>query len=152
MPSYYYDTKRKVHIKTCSCCETEVIGTANEMESFSIFKKTFSESNGSADTADGLQSRCWICNSSKRRSLGVTLELLRDMHQAQEGCCAICSIPISLDRGASNPANVDHNDNTGIVRQLLCGHCNRGIGHFYHKPELLEAAAEYCRRHEVNDE
>lgn len=98
--------------------------------------------------ADGLQSRCWVCNSGKRRSLGITLEWLRDMHEQQEGCCAICSVPISLDRGAANPANVDHNEETGQVRQLLCGSCNRGIGMFYHKPELLQAAIDYIKHHE----
>lgn len=151
MPSFLYDHDLKIYTKTCSCCKTITRGTINHDESLAIFKKTFSESSG-AGMADGMQSRCWVCNSHRRRSLGITLEWLRDMHEYQEGCCAICSVPISLDRGSSNPANVDHDESTGKVRQLLCGNCNRGIGLFFHNPDLLKAAAEYCLHHgEGND-
>lgn len=146
MPSFRYSTEHKAFTKTCSCCEIVIIGTKDKEESLEIFAKTFSQSNG-AGMADGLQSRCWVCNSGKRRSLGVTLEHLRDMHEKQGGCCAICQIPISLDRGANNPANVDHNDNTGKIRELLCGNCNRGIGLFFHNVDILKAAVDYCCRH-----
>lgn len=152
MPSFRYDTTKGAFTKTCSCCGFEAIGVADKEASIEIFLKTFAQSNGSADAADNMQSRCWICNSHRRRQLGITLEFLRDMHQYQEGCCAICAVPISLDRGAPNPANVDHNDKTGKVRQLLCGNCNRGLGLFFHNTELLQAAIEYCRHHESCDE
>jgi hypothetical protein len=147
MPRYDWDTQRNVWAKKCSCCELVIEGTTDEDESIAIFLKTFSPSNGRADAADKMQSRCWVCNSHRRRQLGITLEWLRDMHQAQEGCCGICGVPISLDRCAPNPANVDHSDTTGEVRQLLCGNCNRGIGLFFHNPELLRAAANYLEFH-----
>lgn len=147
MPSFEYSLKHQAYIKQCSCCKSETIGTADQEESRTLFLKAFAPSNGEAGMADNMQSRCWICNSHRRRSLGVTLELLRDMHQAQEGVCAICSVPISLDRGARNPANVDHDDNTGKIRSLLCGNCNRGIGLFFHNEELLSRACDYVRQH-----
>lgn len=150
MPKYEYDWGRLVYIKQCSCCKTEIVGTNNEDESVAIFQASFSPSRGSAEAADEMQSRCWVCNSAKRRSLGITLELLRDMHQNQEGCCAICQVLISLDRGASNPANVDHDSDTGQVRSLLCGNCNRGLGLFFHDTDLLRAAIEYLDHHKDN--
>lgn len=147
MPSYTYNYDHKAWTKQCSCCKTIIVGVEDEHESYGIFLKSFSRSNGSADAADGLQSRCWICNSHNRRGLGVTLEWLRDMHERQEGVCGICEVPISLDRGAENPANVDHDDKTGNIRQLLCGNCNRGIGLFFHNVDLLKRAVEYLEFH-----
>lgn len=147
MPKYRWSYGHKAYTKTCSCCQTVTIGAYDEKESEEIFAQVFATSEGSADMADGFQSRCWVCNNYKRRQLGITLEWLRDMHQRQEGCCGICGVPISLDRGSSNPANVDHNDDTGNVRQLLCGHCNRGIGLFFHNSDFLRAAADYLDFH-----
>lgn len=147
MPSYEWDSKHKAWTKYCSCCKVETVGTENEQESIDIFLKVYALSEGSAQCADGMQSRCWICNNYKRRQLGITLEWLRDMHERQEGCCAICDIPISLDRGSPNPANVDHNDDTGELRQLLCGNCNRGIGLFFHNTDFLERAISYLKFH-----
>ena len=152
MPSYYWNTKHKAFIKVCSCCKTEVIGTKDEEESYKIFLTNFAPNNGSSDAADKLQSRCWVCNQARRRDLGLTLEYLRDMLQTQEGVCSICNTPISLDRGALNPANVDHDAETGRVRQLLCGNCNRGLGLFFHNPEYLRMAAEYIEFHSKENE
>lgn len=150
MPQYRWNTDHNAWSKQCSCCEVLTIGTANEAESVDIFLKTFSPSRG-CEAADEMQSRCWVCNSGKRRSLGITLEWLRDMHERQEGCCGICSIPISLDRNAPNPGHVDHDHTNGNPRQLLCGNCNRGLGLFFDNPEFLREAADYIEFHRSND-
>lgn len=150
MSQYTWDSDLKVWAKQCSGCKTVTIGTENEHESIEIFLKTFSVSHG-AKAADNMQSRCWHCNSFRRRYLGVSLEWLRDMHERQEGCCGICSVPISLDRNARNPANLDHDHNTGNARQLLCRNCNQGLGFFFDNPSLLREAAEYIEFHKVPD-
>lgn len=153
MPRYTFDSVKQVYMKTCSCCKLEVAGASTEAESVEIFLKVFAPSNGLAGAADNMQSRCWLCNSHRRRSLGVSLEWLRDLHERQEGCCGICSVPISLDRSSPNPVNVDHDAVTGNVRQLLCGNCNRGLGLFFHNTEMLRAAADYLEFHrESTDE
>lgn len=148
MSRRYFNYGKGIWVKQCSCCNKTFEGTASLEESHEILLKYFGPSTG-CGTADGMQSRCMACNQSKRRALGVTLETLRDMLEEQEGCCAICEAPISLDRGVNNPANLDHNEETNQIRSLLCGNCNRGIGLFYHRADWLRSAADYVERHEI---
>ena len=61
------------------------------------------------------------------------------MLEAQGGMCAIC--------GTAPAAHVDHDHETGAVRQLLCFNCNGGLGQFNNDPAALRAAADYVERH-----
>lgn len=63
---------------------------------------------------------------------------------AQDSKCAICDQPPSGRRLA-----VDHCHETGKVRQLLCGSCNRGIGMFKHDAGLLLKAVAYLTLHDL---
>lgn len=74
------------------------------------------------------------------------------MLRAQGGVCAICSkdgtaYRCTMKHGDAEcrcrRLHVDHDHSTGLVRALLCSHCNRGIGHFYDDPALMLKAAEY---------
>jgi hypothetical protein len=70
-----------------------------------------------------------------QRRYGITIEDRERMFAAQDGICAIC---------ASAPAeHIDHDHRTGLVRALLCGRCNRGIGMFDDDPARLRDAADY---------
>jgi len=60
------------------------------------------------------------------------------MRDAQSGVCLIC-------KRTPDMFVVDHDHRTGAVRGLLCGPCNRALGHFSDRPELCLAAAEYLR-------
>lgn len=151
MPSFEYNKEYGAYIKRCSCCDTVVVGTPEQVSSEEIFLKHFSPSEGSAQTADGFQSRCWICNSHRRRQLGITIPILRDMMKEQKGQCSICLKDLSIDRNAapSIHAHVDHDETTGQVRGLLCGDCNRGIGLLKHNTASLHRAIDYLSNFEV---
>ncbi len=80
----------------------------------------------------------------KRSTLGLTQEVFYAMYEAQGGSCPICTEKLDLDFGAGQFA-VDHCHRTGSIRGILCQLCNRGLGHFRDRPEVLELAANYLR-------
>lgn len=66
------------------------------------------------------------------------------MLEAQGGRCAICN---STDaRSRSDKFHIDHCHKTGVVRGLLCGPCNGGIGKLRDDPNLLRIAIKYLER------
>ena len=85
---------------------------------------------------------CWFCSAGKvrigqrRRALksrletyGITSEQYMQMLADQGGACGIC-------HGAdARSLVVDHDHDTGQVRELLCNGCNLGVG-FVESPNL----------------
>lgn len=70
---------------------------------------------------------------------GITAQEADLMLEAQGGLCAICR---------TAPArHVDHDHESGVVRDLLCFGCNGGLGQFKDDPAVLRAAADYVERH-----
>jgi len=145
MPAFEYNSEHKAFVKECSCCHEEFVGTDNQEESEKIFSKHFAFSHGSAQCADGFQSRCRPCNNYKRRELGLRVADLEKMWLDQQGKCAICNKDITLEFNAGTDihAHVDHNAETGKIRGLLCGNCNRGIGCLSHSKTILTSAIAY---------
>lgn len=74
---------------------------------------------------------------------GVTLDWYNAQIERQGGRCAICQEVPTGER----PWHVDHCHDSGIVRELLCGPCNTGLGHMRDNPAVLRAAADYLERH-----
>jgi hypothetical protein len=58
------------------------------------------------------------------------------MYERQNGNCAICNNNYPV-------LNIDHDHETGKVRALLCGECNRGLGFFHDNLELLKKGIDY---------
>lgn len=100
-----------------------------------------------------LKRRCRPCHNERQKkwtdenrehvNLQVRLkrrDLTRDQYEAllasQGGACAICK------RG-DRPLDIDHAHDSGEVRGLLCGPCNRGIGFLDDDAELMRAAIAY---------
>jgi hypothetical protein len=90
---------------------------------------------------NGLDSWCRTCRATYRNSNSrgkfravisdkALIELKATTHE-----CVIC--------GSKEPLVIDHDHVTGKIRGMLCGHCNRGLGHFRDDPQLLEFAAQY---------
>ena len=73
---------------------------------------------------------------------GLTKHQHNEMISKQNNCCAICKLSFSETKPF-----VDHNHTTGKVRDLLCHHCNAGIGHLRENPDILRAAIEYLHKH-----
>lgn len=91
-------------------------------------------------------------NSQLLYCYGITLATYRIMKDAQGGVCAICKQPETgkHNRGSTTiqlDLTVDHDHDTGNVRQLLCSKCNKGLGIFQDNTDLLMAAADYLRLH-----
>lgn len=69
---------------------------------------------------------------------GIDEDEFQRLVTLQDGMCAICKI---------RPAeHVDHDHETGKVRQILCFYCNRGLGKFKDDPERMERAIEYLAK------
>ena len=75
----------------------------------------------------------------RARKFGITAADFADMLDQQAGLCRICCEPMRPGK----ETHVDHDHVTGRVRGLLCHHCNRGLGCFRDRPEVLEHAAVY---------
>lgn len=78
-----------------------------------------------------------------KRNYGMTLEEYEERLEAQGGRCAICR-----DEPTKKRLHVDHNHQTGVIRDLLCEWCNHAIGKAREDPARLRAMAEYLERHQ----
>lgn len=66
------------------------------------------------------------------------------LYVEQGGVCFICR----RATGATKRLAVDHDHDTGLVRGLLCGPCNKMVGYFRNSPEAFRRAADYLERAE----
>lgn len=115
--------------KECTQCQVVLPAT-----------KTFFYANKSHK--DGLLSECKVCHKARRiaynhtkagrratrsadyrKHYGITIEDFERMEDKQGGRCAICG-----RSSARRKLDVDHNHETGQVRQLLCQRCNVTLG------------------------
>ena len=83
---------------------------------------------------------------SRANRFGVPVSVMRGLFIGQGGECAICG---SLLVGKN--AHTDHDPQTipkeGHIRALLCGPCNKGLGHFRDSAVALRMAADYLEEH-----
>ena len=84
----------------------------------------------------------YIRDANLKALYGISLSLYEELLQQQGGLCAICARP---PRG-KRPLDVDHDHDSGRVRGLLCGNCNRAIGLLDENPELFDRGKDYVLR------
>lgn len=101
----------------------------------------------------GRRPRCKRCESTMRRqtgegrharcceSYGITAAIYAEMLAKQGGGCAICGNTCKTGRRLA----IDHNHETGQVRGLLCSKCNRGLGMFDDRQDLLRRSVGYLQ-------
>lgn len=80
---------------------------------------------------------------------GLTKEEYQSKLEKQNYCCAICGKDVTENiKGKTHVAlTVDHNHNTGQIRDLLCHTCNTGLGYFKDDSNLLIRASKYLNKH-----
>ena len=82
------------------------------------------------------------------RRYGITLDQYEAMVIKQKNRCLICNNqPINDGARQNSSLHIDHCHITKKVRGLLCHLCNRGIGLFREKIELLEKAIKYLKKY-----
>lgn len=141
----YYKTNNTTH-KVCSKCGV---------------RKERSEYHKDSSRNDGITAYCkecklkinnnWRINNpeemkqSQRRTkrklrYGILPHEYDQLLIDQDNKCAICRSPIGYESA------VDHDHETGKVRGLLCGSCNKGLGFFKDNIGSLKAAAKYLEK------
>lgn len=60
--------------------------------------------------------------------------------EKQQRKCAVCRTDAP---GSKNGWHLDHCHTTGIIRGILCHHCNLALGHAKDNPILLRQLADY---------
>lgn len=88
----------------------------------------------------------YLTQMYRKQKYGVTPEMFEAMLNNQTSQCAICGSMFGTKQ-ADKPC-VDHCHTTGKIRDLLCGHCNKGLGFFKDNPSLLQAAVQYLSKHQ----
>lgn len=82
-----------------------------------------------------------------RAEYGISVADYDRMVAEQDGKCASCSR--SPDgTGVDAVLHVDHDHETGVVRALLCGPCNKALGILRDDPNEIWNLLLYARRHQ----
>lgn len=84
----------------------------------------------------------WGSLKGSLRKFKLTLDEYHSMQESQDFRCFLCVRDV--------PLCIDHNHFTQIVRKLICGDCNRGLGGFSDNPQLLRNAADYCETYGIS--
>ena len=88
-------------------------------------------------------------SSLLKSQYGITLEEYEALEHKQGGLCAICGQPEtrrSMNGKIRSRLSIDHCHTTKTVRGLLCSECNKGLGKFRERAELLAKAIAYLAR------
>lgn len=85
-------------------------------------------------------------NSNLKKAFGIGLEEYERRFAAQGGMCKICGVELEKSKSRKG-RHLDHNHETGAIRDFLCGGCNLGIGFFGESIGKLEQAIKYLREH-----
>lgn len=89
-----------------------------------------------------IKSKYYLKNREKYTlfKYGLTNEDYAEKLFQQNGVCAICEKEEEIK---GKHLAVDHCHTTGKIRGLLCGNCNRGIGHLKENVSYLDKAKDY---------
>jgi hypothetical protein len=83
-------------------------------------------------------------NANMKMNHGITLDDFNQMFDGQDGKCPICGNLFESREGRK--IHVDHNHETGLIRDLLCNHCNLLIGYAKENINTLLGAIAYLEK------
>ncbi len=104
--------------------------------------------NYSKANAKSKHNVCSTCIKPQKRSAaikylyGITQDQYNTMFDDQEGCCKCCG---RHQTEFKRRLAVDHVHDTGVIRGLLCMHCNTGIGKLGDDLEGVMRAVRYLQ-------
>lgn len=105
-------------------------------------RKAYKKSVNGKEAERRYQKKNWAKNAPLREKqllwrYGLTPESFNELLEKQNNLCAICFKP------SKQRLHIDHSHETGLVRGLLCGNCNRAIGLFKDDCEVMRNAIKY---------
>jgi len=92
-----------------------------------------------------------VRGSRKLKKFDLTWDEYQAMLESQDHRCAICGLheTDTHSQGVTRALAVDHCHESGRVRQLLCGRCNKALGLMQDNPQRLRDAARYIEQHSL---
>jgi len=100
-----------------------------------------SRANHAKRVADPISKRKYSSRYYKSK-YGLTAEEYDTRYKNQK-VCAICSTELL----GGLQTHLDHDHNSGKLREFLCTNCNRGLGHFQENKQNLLNALKYLDKH-----
>ena len=87
-----------------------------------------------------------IKNRNKQRKFkhDLTAEEFKIMFDSQNGKCGVCETDMDF---LAKSTCVDHDHQTGLIREILCQKCNLGLGHFSDNIKNMRKAVAYLEKH-----
>lgn len=137
----YYSSPSKRNMKHCVSCNQgrEQLYSKKRYASFTVEERAARVANHKVWREKNRgKARHWRLV----RDYGIGIEEYRAMLKRQNGVCAICQVT----RDTNYSLHVDHCHDTGKVRGLLCGSCNKMLGLARDDRARLARAAEYLDR------
>ena len=111
-----------------------------------------SQFNKAKNQKSGLSYACRVCMRIDVRKYnlpakyGITAAQFAEKLLAQGGKCACCGIQFQNDGYKADRPCVDHNHNSGEVRDLLCGKCNLAAGNVNDSSERAKQLLAYLEK------
>jgi hypothetical protein len=86
-------------------------------------------------------------NNNLLKLYKLTLDDWNALFKAQGNVCAICG----TDEMRGHNWHTDHAHGSNIIRGILCGWCNTGIGKLQESAEIMRKAISYIKKHKKKE-
>lgn len=112
----------------------------NRRDYMKAYNATFSEKTVAYKKDHYSANRHRWLEQGLQRNYGITLGEFNALNDAQRGLFAICK---GTPSGGYLRLSVDHCHKTGVIRGLLCMHCNSLLGYAKDNSDILKTALRY---------